>query len=78
MNIPLTPEQKSRFDELAQAHEAARQQIIARDGEISIFKQYPELDSLAHEMFMIVTNGTGKLALTPEWVMANADEVVQL
>jgi hypothetical protein len=74
----MTPEQKARFDELAQSHETLRQQIIARDGEISIFKKYPELDSLAHEMFMILTGGTGQLVLTPEWIMANADEVVQL
>jgi hypothetical protein len=78
MNITLTPEQKARFDELAQAHEAARQQIIARDGEVLLFRNYPELENLAHEMFMIVTNGTGHLTLTPEWVEANADEVVQL
>jgi hypothetical protein len=78
MNVTLTPEQKARFDELAGKHEAARQQIIASDGEISIFKSYPELDSLAHEMFMILTGGTGQLVLTPEWIMANADEVVQV
>lgn len=62
----------AKLAELKEKHEALRQEIIKNEGEISIYKQYPELDAIAHEMFMILSGGKNEIKLSAEWVKANA------
>jgi len=70
----MTNEQKSILWEITAAnHEALRQDIIKNEGEISIYKQYPDLDKLAEVMFYLMTNGEDELILTKEWIEANAE-----
>lgn len=71
----LTQDQQNKLAELHDKHETLRAAYIARDGEIDIFRQYPDLDAIASEMFAILSGGTGFITLSAEWVEENATEV---
>jgi hypothetical protein len=63
----------TKFDKLSKKHEAIRQSIIAAEGEISPFKEYPELDAVAHEMFMILSGGKNYITISVENIISAAE-----
>lgn len=72
----LTPAEIAEFSDLDAEFNRRRNAHIARDGEIRIDRQYPDLDEISSKMFRILSGGTDHIVLTDEWIVENATEIV--
>lgn len=66
----MTEYEKNLLATLNEKFQALRNQIIAREGEISIYKTYPELDEISGQMFKILSGGSDHITITSEQVHA--------
>lgn len=69
----MNANQLARLQNLNKAYEA-RWAILGTEKRNDLAFSDPIIDKLAHEMFLIISNGTDHITLTPEWVEENAEK----